>query len=39
MESDTLYGDFMVIIWRLYGNMVYHVFPMKTPDNFQANLL
>ena len=37
MESDTFYGDFMVkLIWRLSGNLIYHVFSMKTPDNLQA---
>ena len=38
MESDTSYGDFMVkLIWRLSGNLIYHVCFMKTPDNLQAN--
>ena len=27
MESDTFYGDFMVqLVWRLSGNLIYHVF-------------
>ena len=40
MESDTFYGDFMVkSIWRLFGNLVYHVFSMKTSDNLQNNFI
>ena len=39
MESDTFYGDFMVkLIWRLFGNLIYHVFSWKTPDNLQINI-
>ena len=33
MESDTFYGDFMVkLVWKLSGNLIYHVFPIKTED-------
>ena len=32
MESDNFYGDFMVkSIWRLSGNLFYHISSMKTP--------
>ena len=35
MESDTFYGDFMVLsIWRLSGKSICHIFSMKTPDSF-----
>ena len=38
MESDTFYGDFVVkLTRRLSGNLIYHVFSMKTPDNIQTN--
>ena len=38
IESDTFYRDFMVtLICRLSGNLIYHVFSMKTPDNFRTN--
>ena len=38
MESDTFCGNFMVkLIWGLPGNLFYHVFSMKTPDNLQTN--
>ena len=38
MESDTFYGDFMAkLIWRLSGNLIYNVFSVKIPDNFQTN--
>ena len=38
MESDTFYGDFMAkLIWRLSGNMIHHVFSMKTTDNLYTN--
>ena len=31
MKSISFYGDFMVkLIWRLSGNLIYHVFSMKT---------
>ena len=29
----TSYEDFMVkLIWRLFDNLIYHVFFVKTPD-------
>ena len=32
------YGDYMAnLIWVLSGNLIYHVFSMKTPDNIQTN--
>ena len=32
-----LYGDFMVkLIWRSSGDLIYHAFSMKIPDNLQA---
>ena len=35
-ESDTSYGDFMVkFTRRLSGNLIYHAFFSKTPDNLQ----
>ena len=42
MESDTLYGDYMVnlicmLMWRLNDNLVYHVFSIKIPDNLETN--
>ena len=38
MESDTFYGDLMVkLIWTSSGNLICHVFSMKTPDNLQTN--
>ena len=38
MESDTFYEYFMVeVTWRLSGNLIYHVFYIKTPDNLQTN--
>ena len=38
MGSDTLYGDFMMkLIWRLSGNLIYHIFSIKIPDNLQTN--
>ena len=38
MKSDTFYGEFKVkIIWRLSGNLIHHVFSMKTPDNLQTD--
>ena len=31
MEIDTFYGDFMAnLIWRLSGNLISHVFSMKS---------
>ena len=40
MESDTFYVDFMVkLIWRYSGNLIYHVFSMKTLDNLQTNFI
>ena len=31
MESDIFHRDSIVkLIWRLSGNMIYHVFSMKT---------
>ena len=31
MENDTFYGEFTVkSIWKLSGNLFYHVFSMKT---------
>ena len=39
MESDTSYGDFMAkLIWRPSGNLIYHIFSMKSPDNLQTTL-
>ena len=39
MESNSCYEDFMVkLIWRLSGNLIYHVFPMKAPDSLQPNV-
>ena len=33
MQGNNLYRDFMVkLIWRLSGNLIYHVFSMKTQD-------
>ena len=33
MESDTFHGDFMVkLIWRLYDNLINHVFFIKDSD-------
>ena len=30
--------DSMVkLMWRLSGNLIYHVFSMKTPENLQTN--
>ena len=38
METDTFYEDFMVkLICKLSGNLIYHVFSMKTPDDLQTN--
>ena len=38
MESDTFNGDFMVkSIWRLSGNLIHHIFSLKTQDNLQTN--
>ena len=38
MDSDTFYGDFMIrLIWRLSGDLIYHTFSMKIPDNIQPN--
>ena len=38
MESDALYGDVMVeLICRLSGNLIYHVFSMKAPDDVQIS--
>ena len=38
MESDTFCGDSMVnLIRKLSGNLTYHVFSMKTPNNSQTN--
>ena len=38
MESDTFNGEFMVkLIWRLSGNLIYHVFFMKTLGNLHTN--
>ena len=32
MECDPFNGDFMIkLIWRLSGNLIYHVFSMKAP--------
>ena len=40
MESDTFYGDLVVeLIWRLSGDLIYHVFSMETPDNLQTNFI
>ena len=33
MENDTFHRDFMVrLIWTLSGNLIYHIFSIKTPD-------
>ena len=33
MGHGTFYGDFMVeLIWRLSGNLIFHVFSIKTTD-------
>ena len=38
MKSDTFYGEFMVkLIWRLSGNLIYHVLSMNTTRQFQTN--
>ena len=38
MESDTFHGDLMAkSTWRLSGNLIYHVFSMKTPNNMKTN--
>ena len=38
MENDTFLGDCMVkSVWRLSGNLIYHVFSVKTSDNVQTN--
>ena len=38
MESDTFYGNFTAKLKRrLSGNLIYHVFSIKTPDNLQTN--
>ena len=38
MESDTLYGEFVLkLIWRLSGNLIYHVFSMRILNNLQTN--
>ena len=38
MKSKSFYEDFMVkLIWRLSGNLIYHVFSMKALDNLQTN--
>ena len=40
MESDTFCGDFMVkLIWRLSGDLIYHVFTIKAPDDLQTNFI
>ena len=37
MDSDTFYGDFMVkLIWRLLGNLIYHVFSMENLDDLHT---
>ena len=39
VESDTMYGDFMVtLIWRLYDNLSNHVFSIKNLHDLQANV-
>ena len=36
--SDTFYADILVkLIWRFSGDLIYHVFFIKSPDNFQTN--
>ena len=38
MESDTFYEECMVkLIWRLSGDLIYHVLSMNTPRQFQTN--
>ena len=38
IETETFYGDFLVkLMWRLFGNLIYHVFSMKTPGNLRTN--
>ena len=38
MNSDSFHEDCMVkLIWRLSGNLIYHVFSMKTPDYLHTN--
>ena len=37
-ESDASYGDFMAkLIWRLSGNLIYHIYPIRIPDNLHTN--
>ena len=39
MESDTFYEDFMVtLIWRMFGDLIYDVFSMKTRLILPLNL-
>ena len=39
MKSDTFYGELMVkLIWRLSGNLIYHVFSLKNPYYLKASL-
>ena len=39
MESDTFYGDFILkLAWILSGNLIFHAFSMKTPDNLPTNI-
>ena len=36
MESDSVYGDFMVkLMWRFSGNLIYYVFSIKSIINLQ----
>ena len=38
MEIDSFYGNFMVkLVWRLCGNLIYHVFSILSPENLQTN--
>ena len=38
MENDTFYGNFYgKINMGLSGNLIYHVFSIKTSDNLQTN--
>ena len=40
MESNTFYRDFMLkLIWRFSGNLIYHVFSIKTLDNLWTIIL
>ena len=36
-KNDPFYGDFMIkLVGRVSGNLIYHVFSLKNPDNIHS---